>query len=83
MLRGFDLPQFKKEVKTTIKSKGRIEIRDFWYMWLDGINTAVLEFVVNVTDVLGIMGSEKSKYGLVVPDYNGSDDVEVNEGVEV
>jgi hypothetical protein len=63
MLRGFDLPQFKREVKTTIKAKGRITIRDFWYMWLDGLNTAVLEFIDNVTSTLEI----EKKYGLKEP----------------
>lgn len=76
MLRGFDLPQFKKEVKTTIKAKGRIEIRDFWYMWLDGIHTSILEFIDNVTDVLEV---NKSKCGLVVPDFSGDSEVEVTE----
>lgn len=77
MLRGFDLPQFKREVKTAIKAKGRLSIKDFWYMWLDGIHTSVLEFTTNVTDVLGI----EKKYGLVVPDLTTSDEVEVTEEV--
>lgn len=76
MLRGFDLPQFKKEIKTTIKAKGRIEPRDYWYLWLDGIHTSILEFINNVTDVLDI---DKVKYGLLVPDYTVQDEVEVNE----
>jgi hypothetical protein len=76
MLRGFDLPQFKRDIKTTIKAKGRIDIKDFWYMWLDGIHNAILEFVDNVTDVLEV---DKPKHGLVVPDYTVQDEVEVNE----
>jgi hypothetical protein len=75
MLRGFDLPQFKKEVKTTIKAKGRIAIRDFWALWLQGLNDSVLEFVDNVNDVLGL---EKAKYGLKVVDLTSSE-VEVSE----
>jgi len=75
MLRGFDLPQFKREVKTTIKAKGRITIRDFWYMWLDGLNTAVLEFIDNVTSTLEI----EKKYGLIVPEYTSKEEVEVDE----
>jgi hypothetical protein len=76
MLRGFDLPQFKKEVKTTIKAKGRMEPRDYWYLWLDGIHNSILEFIDNVTDVLEI---DKAKYGLLVPDYTVHDEVDVNE----
>jgi hypothetical protein len=75
MLRGFDLPQFKREVKTTIKAKGHITIRDFWYMWLDGLNTAVLEFIDNVTSTLEI----EKKYGLIVPEYTSKEEVEVDE----
>jgi hypothetical protein len=76
MLRGFDLPQFKREVKTAIKAKGRLSIRDFWYMWLDGINTSVLEFIDNVNDVLEL---DKSKYGLCVPEQHAKEEVEVGE----
>jgi hypothetical protein len=78
MVRGFDLPQFKKEVKTTIKAKGRISIRDFWAMWLQGLHDSILGFIDNVTDVLEI---NKTKYGMVVPDFVSSDEVEVSEEV--
>jgi hypothetical protein len=74
MLRGFDLPQFKKEVKTTIKAKNHISITDYWSMWLQAMHDAVLMFTDNVTDVLGV---NKEKCGLVVPDYSDSEDVEV------
>jgi hypothetical protein len=72
MLRGFDLPQFKKEIKTTIKAKGKIAIKDFWYMWLDGIHTSILTFTDNLTNVLEI---DKAKYGLVQPEFGGTNDV--------
>ena len=62
LLRGFDLPQFKRDIKVTIKAKGRAEIKDFWYMWLQGMHDAVLYFVDNITSVLEI---DKQKYGLV------------------
>jgi len=75
MLRGFDLPQFKREVKIAIKAKGRLTIKDFWYMWLEGLNTGVLEFVDNVTSTLGI----EKKYGLVVPEVGSGEEVEVTE----
>jgi len=76
MLRGFDLPQFKREVKTTIKAKGRMSVRDFWSMWLQGVHDSVLGFIDNVTDALGL---DKDKCGLLVPDYTVQDEVEVDE----
>jgi len=76
LLRGFDLPQFKREVKTTIKAKGRVGIKDFWYMWLDGIHTAILELEENITGVLEI---DRTGHGLVVPEVGGDGDVEVTE----
>lgn len=76
MLRGFDLPQFKKGIKTALKAKGRIEIRDFWYMWLDGIHNSILEFIDNVTDVLEL---DKANRGLVVPEFSGDSEVAVME----
>lgn len=76
LLRGFDIPQFKRYVKTAIKAKGRMEVKDFWYMWIDSMHTSVLEFVNNVTDALNI----DKKCGLVVPDYTAQDEVEVEVG---
>lgn len=76
MLRGFDLPQFKKEVKTTIKAKGRVEIKDFWYMWLEGIHNAVLQFIDNITTTLEL---DKTKYGLCPYEPAGEEgETEVN-----
>jgi hypothetical protein len=44
-------------------------------MWLDGLNTAVLEFIDNVTSTLEI----EKKYGLIVPEYTSKEEVEVDE----
>lgn len=78
MLRGFDLPQFKREVKSTIKVKGKLEIRDFWAMWLQGIHDSILEFVDNVTNTLNI---DKNKYGLVVFEHT-NDEVKMDDETE-
>jgi hypothetical protein len=75
MLRGFDLPQFKREVKIAIKAKGRLTIKDFWAMWLQGIHDSILEFVDSVTSTLEI----DKKYGLVVPEVGAGEEVEVSE----
>jgi hypothetical protein len=54
LLRGLELPQFKRTIKTSLKAQGKLEIKDYWSLWLNGIHDAVLIFVDNVTDVLGI-----------------------------
>jgi hypothetical protein len=69
LLRGFDLPQFKREVKTAIKAKGRLTIKDFWYMWLDGLHLSILEFIDNVVGTLEI----DKKYGLIVPAHTNNE----------
>lgn len=61
MLRGFDLPRFKKEMKKFLKEKGTISILDFWKEWLSATKTACNMFVDNVTETLKI---DKQKYGL-------------------
>lgn len=62
MLRGFDLPGFKRDIKTTLKAKGQMDVRDFWYMWLQGVHDAVLSFVDNMTTALEL---DKRIYGLM------------------
>ena len=54
LLRGLELPQFKRTIKTALKAQGKMEIKDYWSLWLNGMHDAVLIFVDNVTDVLGI-----------------------------
>jgi hypothetical protein len=62
MLRGFDLPQFKREMKQTLKANGSLTIKDFWSVWLAGIHEAILTFSDNVTTLLEL---DKKKYGLM------------------
>ncbi len=63
LLRGFDLPGFRKEIKTALKAQtGPMPISDYWKMWLDGMTDAIREFVDNVTETLGL---DKKKFGLL------------------
>ena len=52
MLKGFDLPRFKREVKQVMKSKGELSVKDFWQMWTQGMHDAILTFVDNITEAL-------------------------------
>lgn len=62
MLRGFDLPRFKKELKQAAKnSGGSLTISDYWKEWLSAMKTAINTFVENVTETLEI---DKKKFGL-------------------
>ena len=54
LLRGLELPQFKRTIKTALKARGKLEIKDFWSLWLNGVHDAVLMLVDNVTDVLAV-----------------------------
>src|SRR5271157_1930507 len=63
LLRGFDLPGFRKSIKETAKSQDAgLEIKDYWRMWLDGMNEAVFMFVDNVAETLGL---NKKQFGLL------------------
>jgi uncharacterized protein with GYD domain len=63
LLRGFDLPGFKKEIKTAIKAQtSPLEISDYWKLWLTDMREAVAMFVDNVTETLGL---DKKKFGLL------------------
>jgi hypothetical protein len=76
LLRGFDLPQFKKDLKVALKAKGSLDIKDFWYMWLDGMHNAVLVFIDNAVTVLQL---DRKKFGLT--EYGEVEESEVeNEG---
>jgi len=53
-LRGFDLPQYKKDMKRHAKDRGSLEIKDFWMEWLVAMKDAVNIFIDNVTETLQI-----------------------------
>jgi hypothetical protein len=53
-LRGFDLPQYKKDMKRHGKDRGSLGIRDYWFEWLIAMKEAVHIFIDNVTETLQI-----------------------------
>jgi len=62
LLRGFDLPGFKKVVKTASKAQtGPLEIAYYWSQWLVEMESAIFMFTDNVTETLGL---DKKKFGL-------------------
>jgi hypothetical protein len=52
-IRGFDLPQYKKDMKRLAKS-GEVPIKVYWFDWLVAMKNAVHFFVDNVTETLHI-----------------------------
>jgi len=63
LLRGFDLPGFRKEIKTATKAQSSpLAIKDYWKMWLEGMSSAVFMFVDNVTETFHI---DKKNFGLL------------------
>jgi len=50
---GFDLPQYKKDMKRLAKS-GEVPIKVYWFDWLVAMKNAVHFFVDNVTETLHI-----------------------------
>ena len=85
LLRGFELPEFKRHVKTALKAQGGLEVRDFWAIWLTDMHDAVLTLSDSITSVLGTLnlGPEPSAgfYGLAHMD-TGADTtaVEIEDG---
>lgn len=61
MLRGFDIPTFKREMKKAAKHRGIINIAEYWKEWLSKMKEAVNVFTDNVTETLKI---DKQKFGL-------------------
>lgn len=52
-LRGFDLPQYKKDMKRLAKS-GDVPIKVYWFDWLIAMKNAIHFFADNVTETLKI-----------------------------
>jgi hypothetical protein len=61
LLKGFDIPQFKKTIKTAIKTGDPLNIIDYWRLWLDGMRGGVYTFVDNINETLRL---DSKKYGL-------------------
>jgi hypothetical protein len=73
-LKGFDVPSFTKRViKDMKKTKQAYELPEYWRMWRDEMNTAILDFIGNVIDVLGLTRDDKA--GLVPYVFSENDDV--------
>jgi hypothetical protein len=50
-LRGFDLPQYKKDMKRLAKS-GDVPVKVYWFDWLIAMKNAIHFFADNVTETL-------------------------------
>ena len=75
-LRGFDLPQYKKDMKRLAKS-GDVPISTYWFDWLIAMKNAIHFFTDNVTETLKI----DKKLGLLP--YEGSTEAEETEEAAV
>jgi hypothetical protein len=63
LLKGFDLPGFRKVIKTAAKAQtGPLDIAYYWSQWLMEMEAGVYTFVDNVTETLGL---DKKKFGLL------------------
>jgi hypothetical protein len=83
LLRGFDLPQFKRHVKSALKAQGSMEIKDFWAIWLTDMHDAVLTISDSIADTLGL-GDGTVKFGLVMFESEGdSTEIMVKDDEEV
>ncbi len=69
MLKGFDLPKYKAEMKRFLKQKGQAEIRDYWYQWCSGLRTAIEYFVDNVSETLNLAPGD---FGLKLAQFETS-----------
>lgn len=47
-LRGFDMPQYKKDMKRHGKDRGSLGIRDYWLEWLIGMKNSINILVENI-----------------------------------
>lgn len=59
-LRGFDLPQFKREMKKRAKNS-ELSIPEYWLQWQIAMKDAVYTFIDNITETLKI---DKVQFGL-------------------
>jgi hypothetical protein len=76
MLKGFDLPKYKNEMKQFLKQKGQAAIKDYWYNWCSGMRGAIAYFVDNVAETLDLKASSNIKpdeYGLLAAKYDAAE----------
>jgi hypothetical protein len=77
-LRGFDLPQYKKDMKKLAKS-GDVPIKVYWFDWLVAMKNAIHFFADNVTETLHI----DKKLGLKAYESEQENTSEIHEVTEV
>jgi len=73
-LRGFDMPQYKKDMKRLAKS-GDVPIKVYWFDWLIAMKNSIHFFVDNVTETLSI----DKKLGLLAYQSEQTEDTEAAE----
>jgi hypothetical protein len=56
LLKGLELPKFKRHVKAALKAQGGLEVKDFWAIWLTDMHDAVLTLSDSITSILGTLG---------------------------
>lgn len=61
MLRGFDIPAFRKDIQREIKKTKQVpSIREFWGSWLQQMSSAVRLIEAGFREVLELDGDEKA-----------------------
>lgn len=59
MLRGFDIPWFKKDIQREIRQTKQVpSIEQFWFSWLNDMNNAVRTIEASFREILDLDGSE-------------------------
>lgn len=80
LLKGFDLPQYKYEMKRLLKQKGGAEIKDYWYGWCSGLRTAIEYLRDNVTEALTPDDATADKsWGLKTAEYDANQDASISD----
>jgi hypothetical protein len=70
-LRGFDLPQYKRDMKAHAKDRGSLGIRDYWFEWLIAMKNGIEIFADNVRETLKV----DRNLGLVAYQYEQEENV--------
>jgi hypothetical protein len=61
MLRGFDIPAFRKDIQREIKHSKQVpSIEEFWSTWLHQMSNAVRTVEASFRDILDLNGDEKA-----------------------
>jgi len=79
LLKGFDVPSFKREVMRQIKdSKSELPIAQYWDAWLRVMRSAIAMFIDDMTETLKV---DKKEFGLNKYESEGTTEEVVNVGV--